>query len=299
MNLLLSGATGFIGTHLRTRLLDEGHTLTVILTPSSTPISNPAITSYVYDSDIDHLASFTEGGHFDGVIHLASLFLAQHKMSDIQGLINSNVLFATSLLEAATKAKIPWFINTGTFWQHFENRDYSPVNLYAATKQAFEDIAKYYYETSPVNFVTIKLCDTFGPNDPRPKIFNLWLKNSQSQETLDMSPGEQQIDISYIDNVIDGYVQLIKRLSKDTTRKLSGRSYAISSAERMTLKELSILFEKVTGTKLHINWGGKPYRPREVMVPWNKGEKIPEWESRISIAEGIKKTFLTSDRNDN
>lgn len=291
MKLLISGTTGFIGTHLRKRLLDDGHSLTVILATGSAPLSDTSITSYVYDGDIDHLVVFTESGHFDGVIHLASLFLAQHKTQDIKGLIDSNLLFATSLLEASAKAKIPWFINTGTFWQHYQNSDYSPVNLYAATKQAFEDIARFYYETSPIDFVTLKLCDTFGPDDPRPKIFNLWLRNSQSQETLDMSTGEQIIDISYIDNVIDGYLLLIKLLSEDKDSRLSGKSFAIRSDERMTLKELSKVFEKVTKTKLRINWGKKDYRPREVMIPWDKGEKIPGWEPRVSIEEGISKTF--------
>lgn len=295
MKLLISGATGFIGTHLRKRLLDDGHALTVILSRGSAPLTDTSITSYVYDGDNDHLAAFTESGHFDGVIHLASLFLAQHTTKDVRGLVDSNVLFATSLLEASAQAKIPWFINTGTFWQHYQNRDYSPVNLYAATKQAFEDIAKFYYETSPINFVTIKLCDTFGPHDPRPKIFNLWLRNGQNGETIDMSPGEQIIDVSFIDNVIDGYRQLIKLLSEDTDRALNGKSFAIRSNERITLKELSKVFERVTNTRLHINWSKKPYRPREVMIPWDKGERIPGWKPKVGLEEGIRKTYGISD----
>jgi nucleoside-diphosphate-sugar epimerase len=291
MNILISGATGFIGTHLRTRLLQEGHSLTVILSPKSVGFSDPSVQSFVFDGDTEKLTSYIRQGNFDGVIHLASLFLAQHNTADITGLINSNILLGTQLLETAVQANIPWFVNTGTFWQHYQNKEYLPVNLYAATKQAFEDIAKFYYETSPINFVTLKLCDTFGPDDPRPKIFNLWLKNSRGGEPLDMSPGEQIIDISYIDNVIDGYLQLIKLLAQDTNRSLCGKSFALRSDERMSLKELSLVFEQVTKTKLNINWGKKTYRPREVMVPWDKGESIPGWVPKINIQEGIRRTF--------
>src|SRR3989344_6162676 len=165
MKLLVSGATGFIGKHLVKRLTKDGYNLFSIVRPSSKSETMEKVTPYIFDGNIDQLTFFMKKNHFAGVIHLASLFLAQHKSGDIKELINSNVLFATSLLEASVKSNIPWFINTGTFWQHYQNKEYSPVNLYAATKQAFENIARYYIETSEINFVTIKLCDTFGPED--------------------------------------------------------------------------------------------------------------------------------------
>jgi CDP-paratose synthetase len=215
MKLLLTGATGFIGTNLEARLKKDGHEVLTI--------------GRSFNNNVQEIVAFMNKEKFDGVIHLASLFLAAHKPEDIKNLIESNVLFPTTVLESAVAAKIPWFINTGTFWQHYKDKMYSPVNLYAATKQAFEDIAAYYMESSPINFVTIKLFNVFGPKDPRPKVFNLWLKISQSKETLEMSPGEQVMDITYIDNVIEGYVRMIELLSKDSKRKFNGKSFAIPS----------------------------------------------------------------------
>lgn len=292
MKLLISGATGFIGKHLVTKLIDEKHHISIITRPSTkNDTFGKKVVSYVFDNDVDKLVAFMEKEKFDGVIHLASLFLAQHKAENIQNLIESNLFFSSALLEASVKTNTPWFINTGTFWQHYKNKKYSPVNLYAATKQAFETIAQYYVETSRINFVTIKLCDTFGPDDTRAKVFNLWVKSTETGETLDMSPGEQLIDISYIDNIIDGYLKMITALSKDKLRKLSGKSFAISSSKIVSLKKLASIFEKVSGKKLTINWGGKSYRAREVMKPWNTGTKIPGWKPAVSLEDGIKKTL--------
>lgn len=291
MKLLITGATGFIGKHLVARLLAAKHDLSVIVRPTSTATLPSPVTPIVFDGNVDSLITTLQPAKFDGVIHLASLFLAQHTSANIADLVNSNVFFSTSLLEAAVKSNIPWFINTGTFWQHYDNAEYSPVNLYAATKQAFMDIAQYYSATSNINFVTLKLSDTFGPNDSRPKIFNLWLKNSETKEPLAMSPGDQMIDISYIDNVIDGYCCLIELMAADHEKKLTGQSFALQSGEAMSLKELAQLFEQVTHRKLYIHWGKRPYRPREVMHTWSKGKTIPGWKPAISIAEGIKKTF--------
>jgi nucleoside-diphosphate-sugar epimerase len=293
MKILITGATGFIGSHLRKRLLFDGHTLVALVRDSTNiqELQAENVAHYVFNGNVTSLASFMNTEKFDGVIHLASLFLAQHKSEDVETLIDSNVLFSAILLEAAAVAHTSWFINTGTFWQHYENKSYSPVNLYAATKQAFEAIAQYYIETSPINFVTIKLSDTFGPNDTRPKVFNLWSKIGKSGEQFDMSLGEQLIDISFIDNVVDAYTKLIEAMSNDAARTLVGKSFAVRSQERMALKELAELFERVTNTTLNINWGKRDYRPREVMVPWEEGEIVPGWYPKISLEEGIRKTF--------
>jgi nucleoside-diphosphate-sugar epimerase len=291
MKLLVTGTTGFIGKHLVKRLLDEKHELHAIVRPSTDTAALENITPYVFTDDVVALTDYMRTQQFDGVVHLASLFLAKHESTDVKNLIDSNVLFSTLLLEATAKSETRWFINTGTFWQHYESKPYSPVNLYAATKQAFQDISEYYLGVSTVNFVTIKLSDTFGPGDTRAKIFNLWAKISQSGEMLDMSPGEQIIDISYIDNVVDGFVRMIELLSRDDKREFAGKSFAVSSGQRMSLKELAAVFEKTTGKTLNINWGTKPYREREVMVPWETGEPIPGWTSKVSIEAGIAKVF--------
>ena len=138
MKLLISGTTGFIGKNLVERLLKENHTIFAIVRPSSNPeLLEKSVTPYIFDGKINNLISFIQKEKFDGVIHLASLFLAGHKPEDIKGLVESNVLFSTQLLEASVKSEVSWFINTGTFWQHYKDKKYSPVNLYAATKQAF------------------------------------------------------------------------------------------------------------------------------------------------------------------
>lgn len=294
MKILISGATGFIGTHIITRLLLEKHIVCAIVRPSTSKRSfDKKVTVYEFNRDTEDLVTFMQQEHFDGVIHLASLFLASHTTQDVNNLVESNILFGTQIIEAAVRSGTKWFINTGTFVQHYNNKKYSPVNLYAATKQAFESVAQYYIETSPINFVTIELFDTFGPGDTRPKIFNLLSKISTTGETLTMSPGEQVLDISYIHNVIDGYLHMVTLLSKKDARKLRGKCYALYAHKRFTLKTLVKVFEKITTKKLNIVWGGREYRPREVMIPWEKGLPIPGFKPRYSLEEGIRETLAS------
>jgi CDP-paratose synthetase len=299
MKILISGSTGFIGKHLLKKLIEANHEVCAVVRPSTDTeyLKKEKIKFYILEKENDFIP-FMEKEKFDGVIHLASLFLAVHRTEDIKTLIDSNIFFGTLLLEGAAKSNVSWFLNTGTFWQHYKNKAYSPVNLYSATKQAFENMAQYYLETSKINFATIKLSDTFGPNDTRPKVFNLWDKISKSGEILDMSPGKQLIDINYIENIVDGFYQMVTLFSKDQKRKLNGKFFAVKSKERMTLKKLASLFEKTTGRKLNINWGAREYRLREVMVPWEKGLTIPGWKPKVSIKKGIEITFGNKKYND-
>jgi nucleoside-diphosphate-sugar epimerase len=149
MKILLTGCTGFIGKHLSEALISSGIALSAIVEAASErdDLESKGIGCFVdCERATSSMLQFFNDNRFDGVIHLASCFLVEHKPEDVSGLISTNLLFSTRVLEAAVQSNVRWFINTGTFWQHFNNNDYSPVNLYAATKQAFQTIAQYYIE---------------------------------------------------------------------------------------------------------------------------------------------------------
>jgi nucleoside-diphosphate-sugar epimerase len=292
MKIIITGATGFIGHAIATALLTQKHQVYAIIRPhTDTNKLAQGIAPFVDTGNTKALNQFFKETQADGLLHLASLILVNHTAEDIEGLIVSNILFSTRLLEASVQSNVKWFINTGTFWQHYEDEDYNPVNLYAATKQAFEDIAKYYYETNQINFVTIKLNDTFGAEDTRSKIFNLWGRAVKNHENLGMSGGEQIIDISYIENILDAYMQMIEHLKEDNDFKFKGEVFAISAKERMSLKALAKLYETITKTSVDITWGGRPYREREVMIPWTKGIPVPQWEQKIPLSTAIAKVM--------
>ena len=293
MKVFITGATGFIGKHLVKRLTDEGHDITInLFGAEESPFDKNVLTYRLNEFDNKNDTEFLRKEKFDGIIHLASLYLTIHKPEEAIKLIESNVRFGTYLLECASNAEIKWFINTGTFWQNYQNATYSPVNLYAASKQAFESIARYYVETEKIHFCTLRLSDSFGPNDTRPKIFNLWERISKTGEKLEMSPGDQTIDILFVDDICDAFKSLAAYLQTRPFDIPNGAVYAAKADKRYTLKKLAAEFEEVVGCKLNISWGGKSYSKREVMNPWDKGEVIPGWHPKISVREGIKIMYM-------
>lgn len=279
MKILVTGSSGFIGRHLCARLKQE-HDVFYLARPHS-PMQKPGADGNMFflaDNNIDALSEFMRTNRVEGVIHLASLYIQAHKEEDIPNLIQSNVYLGTAVLEAASNANVRWFINTGTIWQNYNAPDksdiYCPVNLYASTKQAFMDIAKFYSETTDVHVCTLKLCDTYGQNDTRRKILALFEECARTGDLLQMSPGEQKIDILHIDDVVTGFVHLADMLHEG--RKLRSE-YVLSSGKQVSLRELATCYEQEHNVHLNIEWGARPYRPREVMMPY-KGNILEGWQ---------------------
>lgn len=288
---LITGATGFVGSHLARRLVNEGWEVHIIIRlQSSLNIIADLIdrlTVHKHDGTTERMIDILNKEKPKIVFHLASLFLAEHQSKDIESLIKSNILFGTQLVEAMVTNGVYSLINTATSWQHYNNDNYNPVCLYAATKQAFEDILKFYIEATPLKVITLKLFDTYGPNDPRPKLFNLLKKVAEEQKPLAMSPGEQLIDLVYIDDVIDAFMVAGERLLSNKAEKYE--EYAVSSGNPIKLRDLVKIYEDFIGRRLPIEWGGRPYRVREVMVPWNKGKILSGWKAKVNLKDGIKK----------
>lgn len=286
---LVTGGTGFVGANLVRRLVTDGWETHVIVRPGSdlSMLADVAqtIRLHVHDGSTEGLIDIIRLASPQLVFHLASLFLAQHTSQDIEPLIHSNLLFSTQLVEAMSVNNVRYLVNTGTSWQHFENNEYNPVCLYAATKQAFEAVLAYYVEVSNLSAISLQLFDTYGPNDPRAKLFTLLRKTARTGEALLMSPGEQLIDLVYIDDVLDAYSLAADRLLQNKLGR--HETYAVTSGKPVKLRDLVETYSRITGQPLAVEWGARPYRPREVMLPWNKGQLVPGWKAKVELAAGI------------
>ena len=289
---LVTGATGYVGSNLAKRLVAEGWDVHVIVRPTSglhiLDSIRPSITIHKFAGSTESMIELVAKARPDVVFHLASLFLSQHRPQDVEALISSNVLFSTQLVEALVAYGIPNLINAGTAWQQYGDFPYSPVNLYAATKQAFEVIITYYVEAHNAKVITLRIYDTYGPGDPRPKLLNQLMQSANKSTRLAMSPGDQYIDLVYIDDLIDALMIATELIDSQTEGHVL---YGISSGEPVTLRQLVSIFEEATGIRPNVDWAVRPYRPREVMFPPKPIGHLPKWAPKYKLKTGIRKLY--------
>jgi nucleoside-diphosphate-sugar epimerase len=289
MRILLTGATGFIGVHLAKSLCTH-HDVAALLRPQAKIERLAKVTSLrhlIWDGDKTSLPALLNDVRPEVIIHLAGYFVGEHKADDVVILIDSNIGFPTALLHAAVQAGCLHFINTGSYWQHYENASYAPVNLYAATKQAFATtLACCVADGMLQNALTLELTDTYGPGDLHPKLIPLLEQMAAGGNTLAMSPGQQFLDFVHIDDIVAGYVQALALLSAIPEHQ--AHAYALRSNQPIRLKDFITLYNEASPQPVNVEWGARPYRPREFMEPWTQGEVLPGWSPKIDLFDGLR-----------
>jgi nucleoside-diphosphate-sugar epimerase len=295
-NVLVTGGTGFIGYHLCRQLIEAGCNVTAIVRHQSDTagLASLGLIDIVHWSgSVDELIGCMHDRRPLVVYHLASQVLAEHRLEDLDKIIDANILFGLKLLEAMTAVGVNALVNTGTSWQHYgQTVDYRPANLYAASKQAFEDLIAYYADARGLRTITLKFSDTYGPQDRRGKLISQLMRLAKEGGEIYASPGEQEIDLLHIDDVVRGYLIAGNRCLE----LVPGRTecFALSGAEPMTVRQLADLIVSLSGTRLAIHWGGRPYRTREVMRPWRSGTPLPDWEPRVRLRDGLSQLLSDS-----
>ena len=279
--VLVTGATGFIGSHLVRRLAGSGVEVHAVVRPTS-PVERLAdlgdAVRLVVDDGGDLSRPFADVGA-DVCFHLATRFSAGHGPGDIVALIQDNIGFPTRVADACTRTGVGTFVNTGTAWQHVGGAAYRPKNLYAATKQAFEDVLVH-FAAAGLRAVTVNLYDTYGPDDPRGKIVSALAGAAGSGTPLAMSSGHQLIDLVHVDDVVDALVAAVDAPPPGP--------YAVSSGDPRTLRELVALVADVVGRPLAVEWGARPDRPDEMLDHWHAGPPVPGWTPRIDLERGLR-----------
>ena len=287
---LVTGATGFIGNHLVKSLLNSNINIHLLILPVTEPLLGDLASKcglHIYDGKTESVVELFNKIKPTGVFPLASLFLSSHESKDITNLISSNVLLGTQLCEGAKSSNTPFFINTGTNWQNYNDAEYNPVCLYAATKEAFEDILTFYTETTNMKSITLKLFDTYGPGDTRRKLINILAETAITQKPLSLSPGQQLLDLVHVKDIVNAFIITRTLLLSNNSKKRRTYGVSMGLSNRLSLRDLVSRFEIVSGRKMPVESGKREYRDREVMQPWTNFKTLPGWTSKISLDEGI------------
>jgi nucleoside-diphosphate-sugar epimerase len=299
---LITGATGFVGSHLTRKLVSEGWNVHILVRTTSSLDAMADIAKKLTIHQLTPPVSANSAPNADSVItavaaakpeivfHLAAMFRAEHKPGEVAPMIDANVTFTTHLLEGMRLAGVKTMVNTGTSWQHYQDASYDPVCLYAATKQAAEDILTFYCNAYGIKAVTLKLFDTYGPGDTRNKLFTIFKRASESPTPIAFSSGEQLIDLVHIDDVVRAYIAA----ALEAVAEPAGRHqrYGVSSGAPLPLRELAAIYERLSVKKMNIAWGARAYRAREVMQTPQLAAP-PHWKPVVRLEQALANIVTT------
>ncbi len=277
MSNLIIGVKSFLGSSLKQKLLNSNKKVfDISFRPEHQEVFFEKLSNLLEKEDINNL--FICGGSQS----------SSDKIDTLNELVQSNIFLPTAISslvrDISEDTKIIFF---GSSWQLDEQSDFSPFNLYASSKQSAEDMLEH-FALEGLKICSLRLYDTYGKNDSRPKIVNLIANAINKNEKLNMSEGKQLIDLVHINDVVDGVMHAVNILDKRKSKSLL--RFSIKSGSPIQVKDIVSIYEKILSRDLNhlFNFGFYPYRPRErFSLPVN--DKIPDgWSSKIDIEEGLK-----------
>lgn len=290
MRILITGSTGFVGRHLVPKLLNRGHEiLELTIEPElSVQLYGDNTIKYLITDDQQGLTESIKSFKPDIVIHLASFLTSADDYQTQIKLLSTNVLFFCRVLDAIKDSDMKLFINTGTFAEYYKgDEEFDPAYLYSATKTASRSFLDYYSKVYSFKQATVVPYTIYGGQDTQKKIIDIIYDSITSNTPIDLSPGEQILDFIHVNDVTDFYLHLI-----DNAELLPQKSnFKLGTGVGHTLKQLAGIVEDVTKKKTNINWGGKPYRPADIMfavADIGNQSSLFGWNPKFELPKGIE-----------
>lgn len=235
MNVLVTGAAGFIGYHLSEKLLARGDTV----------VGYDSVNDY-YDvslkearlarlakkpgfrmvrGDLADKAAVVElfsKNRFDRVIHLAAQAGVRYSLEHPEAYVDSNLVGFVNILEACRHAKIPhlayassssvYGANTHMPFSVHHNVDH-PVSLYAATKKANELMAHTYSHLFKLPTTGLRFFTVYGPwGRPDMALFGFTKKILAGEPIEVFNHGKMRRDFTYVDDIVEGVVRVSDRI---------------------------------------------------------------------------------------
>jgi CDP-paratose synthetase len=284
MNILLTGASGFLGRHLIKRLLIAGHSIVAVYRDSTQLNQLDGLINQVqwFPAKKGFKACFTQHPQLDVVIHTAACYGRNGESLDL--LLNTNTLWPLSCLQAAMEHGVHCFINTDSSLPR-------ATNAYALSKSQFLDWGRWLGEIKKINFINIRMEHMFGPGDDPSKFPTHVIKACSSNvPELFLTEGLQRRDFIYIDDVIQAYYVLLNHTPK---LGLGFHEYELGSGSAGTIREFVELVHRLTGSQTRLQFGAVPYRATEPKLSVADTSRLNAlgWRCVNTLEMGIQKTL--------
>ncbi len=276
--LLITGASGYLGSRVTKQLLEKGHTV-LALTRNERDVPAPHQNLRICPLDKVTPQDVFSQHKIDGVFHFATCYGRGGQTA--AEIAQVNLLLPLTLLSLAVQQGSRFFINTDTILQ-------PNINPYSLTKHQFSQWLEFYADK--IQAVNMRLDHFYGPHD-RPVKFIAWLiKNfKENADHIDLTEGAQTRDFIYIDDVVSAYLCVFESLGKLPTAKFN--NFEVGSGVKTSIKEMILTLQKLMHKEnVKLNFGAVPYRKNEMLdytVDISALQALG-WKAKVLLQEGLQ-----------
>jgi NAD dependent epimerase/dehydratase len=305
--ILVTGAEGFIGSHLVEFLLKKNYNVKAFVHYNS-------FNSIGWLSEIDKKYSRKIDFHFGDirdfknvqrayenvslVIHLAALIGIPYSYTSPLSYIETNITGTYNVLENSLQNKIKRTLITSTS-EVYGNPKKIPIketdqlnaqSPYAATKIAADKIAESYFRSFGLNITIVRPFNTYGPRQSNRAVIPSIINQILSGDEIKVGNLSPKRDLVYIEDTVRGYEKILQ------SKKLNGQIIHIATGKSISIKSLIHNINKILKSKAKVKIDEKRVRNKKSEILCLNGScektfKFLKWKPTVSIAQGLIKTI--------
>ena len=302
MKIILTGAAGFLGSHISDRLIKEGHSVIGLDDLSTGSMAN-----------LEHLLDHPKFNFFehdvreailikgDAILNFACPASPVHYQADPVRTIETNFLGIINMLHLARKLKIP-LVQASTsevygdptespqkesYWGNV-----NPIGIracYDEGKRASETLFFDYFRQEKLSIKVVRIFNTYGPNmhpqDGR-VVSNFIMQALENKNITIFGDGTQTRSFCYVDDLIKGLISMM-----ETNKSITG-PINLGNPNEFSMNQLAKEVIKITNSKSKIEYKELPQDdPRKRQPDITLAKSKLNWEPTIELEEGLKKTI--------
>lgn len=309
--MLVTGAGGFIGSHLTERLISLGANVRGLIRYNSSGRRGWLDESPVKDDvevvlgDVRDFLSVREAMRGREIVfHLAALIGIPYSYRAPQSYLHTNIEGSVNVLQAARELETERVICTSTS-EVYGTAQYIPIDEnhplqgqspYSASKIAADKMAEAYHLSFGIPVVVVRPFNTYGPRQSTRAIIPTII--TQAIATSDVRVGSllPTRDFNFVADIVEAFI------SSAAVRDAIGQVINFGTGTEISIGQLADTLGRLLGKELHLIHESQRLRPENSEVERlcadaTRARKLLAWEPRISLEDGLRQTIAWMERN--
>jgi len=295
MKILITGGNGFIGSHLCEFLTNEGYEVTSLDIKFGSNTKHLDCKKITLDINQNSISEVIQDS--DLVIHLAAISRVDDAQANPIKCFEVNVMGVLRILEALKNSNTRLIFSSSrevygepNSVPVKESDQRNPLSVYGSSKLAAEQLLKTYSELYGLKFVTLRLANVYGSDRDLPqRVIPRFIDSSRKNIPLTINGGNQIIDFTFIDDVIDGINKVIKKISNDGLDYCE-QEYNFSTTVGTSIADLAKLIKKIFNSNSELTFNkARIYDVQNFVGDYKKAKNAFDFEPKYSLEEGLEK----------
>lgn len=303
--IFISGATGFIGSHLAELCVQKGYSV-IAFDRYNSNNDHGWLENSKFKKDMkivlgdirDYDSVFKSMKGCDTVFHLAALIGIPYSYNSPLAYLKTNVEGTYNVLESGKNQSIDQLVITSTS-EVYGSAQFTPINEkhplvgqspYSASKIAADQLALSYYKSFKTPVKILRPFNTYGPRQSLRAVIPTIISQCLKENNINLGNINPSRDFLYVEDTCKGFLEIAK------SKKLFGEVSNIGSGKEITIKNLAKLIMKISDTKKKVINEKKRTRPKNsevnrLICDNRKIIKCSKWKPKVRLEEGIKRTL--------